>query len=429
MVNSFSDKLYIKKRSFFSWLVLFIIAFPFFYGLFIEFLGVADIITFLPDLSLVIIAFFAFATKRVIIKRDLKFFVLFIIVFSGYAIINYIFNFQSALFFLFGFRNTFRLYFAFFFFATFLDNGDIKTIFKFFDIIFWVNVPVMLFQFFFLDLNQDYLGGIFGALKGCNSYVNIFFCITAIKSIVFFLNKKESIYKCILKNLIMLILAAMAELKFFFIEFLAIALIAVLITSFSWRKLIIIVSAMLGAVFGVVILSQIFPSTIGMFAVEKLLSSASDLSGYTGQGDVNRLTAIPIISKNILKEPLLKLFGLGLGNCEKSNFAFFNTPFYNLHSYLNYNWFTHAILYLELGFFGLIIFILFYVLVIINAHKKAKRGATQKEYSQMAIIAAAICLLLLIYNSSLRLDEAYMLYFILALPFIKGFKNEAASQL
>jgi len=48
----------------------------------------------------------------------------------------------------------------------------------------------------------------------------------------------------------------------------------------------------------------------------------------------------------------------------------------------------------------------------------SKKDNAVKEYGQIALIAAVLCIMLGIYDSSLRTEAGYMMYFVLSFPFI-----------
>ena len=78
-----------------------------------------------------------------------------------------------------------------------------------------------------------------------------------------------------------LIIAALAELRFFFIEFAVIVAVAVLITSFSWRNVVIIGVAAAGVFIGVKLLIDIFPYFADYMTIESFYNSAVSEEGYT----------------------------------------------------------------------------------------------------------------------------------------------------
>ncbi len=427
MSNLLSGKIYIKKRSMHEWLILLIFFLPFTFGTFIDFLGVTDSVRFLSDLCILLVLFFMLANKEIFVENQkIKKLLIFIGIFLLYVSINYIFNFQSPFYFLWGLRNNFRFYFAFLIYAMLCTEYDAEKMLKSLDVIFWIHIAVTIFQFFALGYEQDYLGGIFGVQRGCNAHVNIFFCIIITKSIIYFLNKKESLFLFIFKCFWTMIISAMAELKFFYFEFVIIVLIAVLVTKFTWRKFAVIISSFLAVVIGIIAISYYFPNFANFFTFEFIIENATSVTGYTNSSDLNRLTAIPVISRSILETPMERLFGLGLGNCDVSSLDFLNTPFYETYSFLNYNWFSLAFLYLEIGIVGLLVFLSFFILCIILTYTHLKKGGSNVVYCQMAILTAILAIIFTLYNSSMRLEAAFLPYFILALPFIssKGVKNE-----
>ena len=89
------------------------------------------------------------------------------------------------------------------------------------------------------------------------------------------------------------------------------------------------------------------------------------------------------------------------------------------------NLFSSAFLVLETGIIGLLLYISFFVAVYFGATKRQKLGKAAVEHCQIARILAFVCIFLLIYNVSLRTEAAYMMFFVLALPFIDNKSAEA----
>ena len=247
--------------------------------------------------------------------------------------------------------------------------------------------------------------------------------IISARTIILYLNKIVSLRLCFVKCVFMLYIAALAELKFFYIEFILIVVVAILLTDFSWRKLAIIISSFAIVLMGYALLAVLFPNSAGFLSIEGILKIAASDRGYTSSGDMNRLTAIPVISKHFLKTPLEQLFGMGLGNCDNAGYAFLTSPFFVRHSSLHYQWFSYAFLYLETGYIGLLMYAIFFVLVFLEGTKKMQRTQQQTINDQIASIVAFCCILISIYNSALRIEAGYMAYFVLSLPFIKSQKN------
>lgn len=340
--------------------------------------------------------------------------------FAVYTLAAYLPRWQSGLYYLWGFRNNFRFYIAFFAFTACLTEEDGEGYFRKLDKLFWFNAVVSLAQYFLLGKSGDYLGGLFGCEQGCNAYTNLFFVLVVTRSLVLFLDNREGWGSCIAKCGTALLVAALAELKFFFIEFGLIALLAVCLSGFTWRKVWVILGAVVGMVAGAVLLAALFPEFASWFSVEWLLDAAGSDRGYTSSGDLNRLNCITMINQWFFHSPGLRLFGLGMGNCDTSAYDFLNTPFFQLFSSIHYTWMSTSFWYLEGGYVGLIFFFGFFVSVYLAAGRlERRREGLGKVHCRVARILAVVCCAIAVYNASLRTEAAYMAYFVLALPFMR----------
>ena len=418
----------IPKRSQPLWLIWFIVFYPFGFGLFNDLLGLPNAIRYLLDIAwimLLLLAVMNLSRKRIFIEKSSVFVYLMIGSFLLLTFIVYLFNFQSPFYYLWGIRNNFRFYIAFIAFILFLVKEDIEDFLNKLDIIFWINALVCFIQYFVLGFKQDFLGGLFGVEKGCNGYLNIFLVIITTKSVVYYLNKKESIWLLFSKVGVSLISAALAELKFFFVEFVGLLIVSVLISSFSVRKALLIISGIIGAVLFTGLIGVLFPYFSDFFNVESILLSVTE-GGYSGEDQVNRLTTIPLISERFLNEPLENLFGLGLGNCDTAAYDFIKTPFYMQYSFLRYHWFSTAWIYLETGFVGLTLYFSFFRTIFFYSLKRKKENfgrVSDVMLCQITAIVSVMAILITIYNSSLRSEAGYMMFFALCFPFVVKKEN------
>lgn len=292
-----------------------------------------------------------------------------------------------------------------------------------FDKVYLVNFVVSLFQFFIMNKRQDYLGGIFGVDKGCNAFTNVFLIIMTTWHAVLYMNGKEKIWTCMSRCIMALVIGALAELKFFFIEFIIAFFMVAMLTKFSMKKVWISIGALLMVAVGAELLATIFTGDIWWLNIERIWQAATSKSGYTNSGDMNRLTAVPIAWNRFLDTWPRKLFGLGLGNCDRADgFDFLTSPFYLAHKKLHYDWFSSSFMILETGAVGLGLYVLFFVQVFLSARKEEKKNSAEPEIFQLAKTMAVICPLLIIYDGSMRTEAAYIMYFVLALPFLKRSK-------
>ena len=341
-----------------------------------------------------------------------------IIAFFIYSILGYMANYQSIIYYLWGLRNNFRFYLFFLLCIVILKKKDIPHFYRFLDILLLVNIFVCTIQYFALGFKRDYLGGVFGTFQGCNGYINLFMVIVLTKSVIYYINKKEPMYKCIYTIGATVYIAALAELKFYFAELIIVVAIAILITSFSWRKVIVIMGSLIALVVGINCLVLIFPEWSSTFSIKGFFEVGASEAGYTGSGDLNRLTAIPTIAERYLVTPGKFLGGYGLGNCDYGSSDLVTTPFYNSYGWLHYTWLSSAFVFFEMGAIGLLFFFGFFLLVFILIRDKMRRCNSYTEPAQIAQVMAVICVVIGIYNSSLRTEAGFMAYFILSLPFL-----------
>lgn len=398
------------------WLLIML---PFLFGVLNDLLGLPWAIRYLLDGAWLVLLYFLVRYQCVGCIGGMKAIVLWSVVFVAYTFVVYLAQFQSPLYYLWGVRNNFRFPVAFFAFAAFLKQEDVAHYFRILEKLFWIHIAVSIIQFFGFGIKQDFLGGIFGSGVGVNGYVNMFFVIIVIKSIIFYLEKVETSGQCFTKCAAALAVAAMAEMKFFYVEFIVIMGLSVLFTNFTWRKVWIMAGGLTAVLVGAYVLAIIFPEYEGFLSIEYLLKTATSSKGYTSSGDLNRLNAISRISELWLTNWGQQLFGLGLGNCDTSGFSFVNTPFYEMYSDMHYTWRSYAMMYLENGYIGLVFYYGFFVLIYRAARRMEKHGmGLCVTYCRICRVLAICCIIMSIYNAALRTEAAYMAYFILAIPFI-----------
>lgn len=416
-------KIAYKRRTQTGWLMWLILMLPFFFAFLVELLGLPYMVRYSVDVVWVLAFFYILFVQRKkhtpitgnLGKVATAFFI--------YTALVYIVQFQSPLYYLWGVRCNFRFFVAFFAFALFLKTEDVAYYFKALDIFFWINIAVSLVQYFGLGLVQDNLGGIFGSVTGVNGYTTIFFSIVLTKSILNYLEKKESLQMLLLKSAAALLVAALAELKFFFFFFAMIVMLATFFTNFTWRKLGAVAGGLTAVVLFALLLENMFGFE-GFLSLDFISDYADSDKGYTGRGDINRLNAIATINEEWLKSGWQRLFGLGLGNCDSAGFEFLVTPFFETYGNMHYTWFYYAFLYLETGWIGLALYWGFFVLAFFEIWKIEKRSeGVTKSYCRMGRILSICCVVLSVYNIGLRTEGAYMMFFALAVPFALDREN------
>ena len=307
-----------------EWIVCLLLLFPLMFGTLNELLGLPGMIKYILDVVWCVLLLQMLWCRRSIDFKGSKVLMLWIAAFAGYTLLAYLMNFQSPLYYLWGLRNNFRVYAAFFAFAVFVTCDQVENLFKILDCVFWINFAVSLVQCIGFGVMQDYLGGIFGVQSGVNGYTNIFMLIVTLRSLLLYLNGKEKAWVCAAKCLAALIISTLAELKFFNIAFMIIAAMAVFFSGINKKNLIVLALCCAASLISAEIIGKLFPYFDKWYKVDAMWETVTTEYGYTYMRDINRLTAIPTINQFWLKDLMKQLFGLGLGNCDTSSFAFLN---------------------------------------------------------------------------------------------------------
>ena len=399
-------------------MMLFIFFFPAAQAFLTELLPIPDAIKFLCDGFLVLLLLKLFSQRFTKIDNYSMPFVVIVVLFFFITLVGYLFNYQSVFYYLWGLRNNIRMFVAFFAFAYLADWEDAKGWIKALDVLFVINFTVVILQYF-SGYGQDYIGGIFGTSKGCNGSLLIFLCIVFAKTILSFMRGEEKMSKCIFVSVASLLVSTLSELKMFFILFILILFMASFMTAHSIKKTLFFAFGAVLVVLFSTLLTVLYKDFTDFLSFDSLIKALTD-TGYATDEDIGRFTALPVISQRFLPGFFRKLFGLGLGNCDSSSLSMFNTPFFKSHQTVHYSYFSYAFLFLETGFVGLALYASFFVASFFVSRKLKKLEMADEFACQMSIILSVISLILLVYNSSLRMEIGFMLFFVLALPIISA---------
>lgn len=418
-------QLHIRKRPVSEWLITFIFFLPFAQAFLSELIGIPDVIKFLADVALVFLLVKIFLISGgVEVGKPFHPFLVLIGIFLAYVTVLYFFNYQSIFYYIWGLRNYFRFYVAFVAYVLFVKWDDAKQWLKILDWLYVLNFLVLVVQFA-MGFRQDFLGGIFGVQKGCNGGLLIFTTIVVTRSILSFMRNEGGTAKCLIFSFMGLMASALAELKFFFVLFIVIAIMSAVMTRSSVKKTLFFV---LGGVMLIVfstVLSMMYDEFSDFLSFENLINAIINPT-YATKEDIGRFTAIPVISDRFLTGIPDKLFGIGLGNADTSSLAIFNTPFFDAHGALHYSIFSYAFLYLETGILGLILYSIFFIISLVVALRLYRTKTGDELICQLTMIFSIVCFAFMAYNVALRTEmAAYLAFFVLALPLISAGENAA----
>lgn len=394
-----------------------LLVYPVFLATLQELLNLPSIVKYVADMAWITITLLFLLRGKVYIRRVLIPFAIVVGVFSLYTFTVYLFRYQSILYYLWGCRNYLRFFVAFFAFATWFSEENGLWGLVFFDKLFYINASICLVQFL-VGNHQDNIGGLFGAVKGCNGYLIVYLAITVCKTLIGYMDGMEPAIPCFAKCIIALLISAFAELKFFFIVFVVILVMSAFLTSFSMKKVLVLLGGTILISVGATVLSTLYTYFDGFLSFDSLLTALLQ-DNYASSEDIGRINAIPFISNHFLRTVPDQLVGMGLGNCETSSIGIFNTAFSDRYVDLHYSIFSYAFMFLENGYIGLTLYVLFFVMCFVKARRLMKNGKGNRMLCQIGITMSVICLILLVYNSSLRTEAGYMAFFTLALPYMQ----------
>lgn len=396
--------------------VLFVL--PFAMGTLTEILHLPGAVRYLMDLILAVFCIIMIKNRFFVINPKVKPLTILVFVFMMYTLVVYAFNFQSPFYYLWGFRNNFRCFIAFFVYVTYVCGREARSWLKLLDVLFWVQLVLIVIQFFAFDVRGDLLGGLFGITEHTNGYTTMLLCIVVSKSLLSTFSQTEKVWLCVLKCLASLFISSMTEIKFFSVMFVVILVASACITKLSKRKVFIVLAGIAGVLVFSSVLVYWYDEFENYLSFESLWELATK-DNYSSQNDLNRLSAIFVLIENYVENPLQQLFGMGLGNCDMSSVPIFNSVFYQTHSYLHYTWFYYVMLFMETGFVGLGLYLSFFVICFIRARKIMKRGNGDPMFCRLAMLTSLVCTCLVFYNASLRIEAGYTAFFILSLPFLE----------
>lgn len=408
----------ITYKSFYSLLVYFQILFVVFYRLLLQY-GVPSGVSYLTDVINGVLLLGMIKSSKPIGKiKNLV--LLYCLLFCWGVFGAIIYDFSMPLL-LWSARNNLR----FIVFAVacvyYLKIQDFKFMLDFFQKLMPVETILVIIQYFVFQYNGDYLGGIFGTVMGANLYVNLFVVIVFSYTLVNFLNGNNSFKKLLFITIEIIVVAVLSELKFVFVELIIIAGIAVFFVKKDAKRIgktiLVIASGYIVMSIALPYLYKLYPDFENFLTLDFIF--AVHEQGYSMAGDLDRLSAIPIITEKIFNNNIVEmLFGIGFGNAEYSSIDVFCSDFYRIYGYLHYTWFSDAMIYLESGFVGLALYALTFVAVFLEAMRNLNVRKNYFGIYGTVMIICVMSLVLVIYNQTLRTEAAYLLYFVIAAAFV-----------
>ena len=407
-----------------------ILIYVYFVGFFTYNFGMPVTVYYITDVLLLICLLISLSRflKAILYKR-LNLFSLLVVVLLMICTGSAVLNGFNPLLWIWSLRNWGRFFVYFYLCVALLDEKWTDRMLKMTVNVFHVNLFVIALQYImFRGRSQDALNGLVGRdTSGAN--IMLIMATTIIVSSEYVLNKCK-VMKLLLVYIEIMIMAVLSELKAILLFSLAIFAFILLINSKLTKKQItrflsILFVGIVVAVIGLRLLAKVYPQFADIISIRGFIGAITTEGGYGNTGYIDRLTAIKVVNRDLLKSGFLQhLFGIGMGNAEYSTSATFTSIFYNtygpLYRYLN---FCVAILYIEGGYIGFGLYVVLFAVVIRSCWKrinklKVKQGIQTKcFYESVGMGMACLGLIFIWYNNLLRTDMSVLMAFYMAIPF------------
>lgn len=331
--------------------------------------------------------------------------------------ISFFIDYSNIALFLWGFRNIYRFFIFFYCCIYVLNKEDIIKIFKFLEKIYIINFFVCMYEYFINGIKFDSLGGIFGNnLIGGNGPLNVFIILMSIYYFVMYLNKQKKIFSLLCVLATSLIIASIAELKIVFFEIILLLVLIPIFIKFNLKMLITVIITLLIGYGALSIYIQLYPNNKDFLSID-FVEEYTLNSSYGSTTDINRLSAISTINERYFFNNIkYKFIGLGLGNAETSQISMLNSNFYKNYGHtFKYTWFSHAFMYIESGYVGLILYIIFFLKITYDSFMNKNKD----PLISVTFLFSIYCIIFLFYNQSLRIETmGYTIFFVLSIPYI-----------
>ncbi len=265
----------------------------------------------------------------------------------------------------------------------------------------------------------DWLGGIFGIQQGvANIYLHAFLIIFLVYLLTnYFFGKVNWLFFLISLSYI-IGLAIVSELKFLFFELFYVAFLVILFKRLNIKVFVRFLSStallILLVMVSIPIFVNLFPNFSNFFSVESFLRTSTSAGGLgVSSLTIGRGNFFSYVTNNFFKNDIFKiLFGIGMGSAEYSmGQQMLTSSFFNKFYYSLYFWYSSAWMYIENGLVGMFL----YVLMFIQYAKRLYVLIENHVVGAFSFILTLCLPLFYFYNSTLRLDVAYIVIVALAL--------------
>lgn len=399
----------------------------------IGYLGVPSLFNYGSDLILLIIVYLYLYHNQKVREKSGRYRIpasvcLTVALFFFVCLVSWLLNAYSPALFAWGFRNNFRFFIFLIICAATLRKEDIYVVVDILYVYLLMNAVIVTYQSMTMSSDfgsayGDYVSGLFSNgvdSRGGNASLDWLMCIVSAAAIARYLNKEKGVAYAFVAVACCLYIAALNETKLYFVQIVVIVLLSLMLARKSFKTILVATVVIAGLFAAIQMFYVFFPKFDGFFTLDSMLDYASDDSGYTRGGAINRFNSIPYVLNNFLDGPLEMAFGIGLGNADySSNFSFLTSIFYSRYSWTAYQWFSVPMLVVETGIIGLVC----YFLIIFDSVRVAlcerKRSRDSGTLLQIALITCVIAVMMAICNQSLRMETmGYAAWLFISVPHV-----------
>ena len=313
-------------------------------------------------------------------------------------------------------RNLYRFYLYFFLCIIYLSSKYIRRTYVFLNRLLYFNIIFGIIEYFLLNQWGDALSGTFNG----NGEIALYLEIMIIFTLLSYTRKIISTRNFLLKLSGILLIIVFAEIKF--LIYLVIILMAIVM--FLERKQKRTKSLFYTTPIIFILLVYLIKNTYDENYYQSLYDKETidtyvNKEGAYSFNDVgfNRGTAILQTYNYFQKEHTLQMligYGLGVGSAS----SLFPAPIYNKYKDTIYYNFGTSYILIEQGWIGFLLYILFWISMFFIYKKIYKNNK-----SIFVTISMIICIIMIInlwYNASYRMNNLFIIYFILSIPFIEN---------
>lgn len=367
-------------------------------------LGFPSMANYVCDALLLLTIFFALRNHRdgYAPHGGFRLLGLFVAAFWLVATISAVLNAVSPVLYIWAIRNTFRIFGIMYCCVRLMSKRDVHRLLRLFVTIFWVNTVVCSYQYFVLGTDMDHTNGLFGTGAGANamSIVMLFF----ISGLFLFgySSRKVKFSQLLLTLGACCYVAAIAELKVYFVLLLLLVGLNIFLNKPTLRTVIVLAIAVVALFVGIRLLESYNPEFAGFFSLEEMVKSNSE-GGYGSNDGLNRLSAVRTLDDMFMGSAQEKMLGSGFGSGQYTQF--FESDLYaTWGETLHWSWFTDAAIFLETGYLGLALYCLQFVVIAFSFLRVPSFCLEDTWLLRTCASVAILCVILIVYNCSLTVD-------------------------